>query len=131
MQVVDGLAGLASDVRDEPIAGLGDALPASDVGGHREQATEDGPSASVSSGAEAMCCRGMHQDVGRGVRRDVAEGEDEVVLVQERRPGPRRRRSGRTGSRSTRGRSPSSQSVGFVLIRNPMIPTSPAIRYET
>ena len=74
------------------------------------------------------------QDVGRRPRRDVAEGDDQVVLVDARRPGSRRRRCGRTGSPHG-GRASASRrrhhSTGFELIRNPIVPTRPAIRYDT
>ena len=62
--------------------------------------------------------------------RDVAERDDQVVLVDAGRrdlagddPAEQAVGHGRSSSRH--------HSTGFELIRKPIVPTSPAIRYET
>ena len=60
--------------------------------------------------------------------RDVADGDDQLILVEQ-------------GRRQLPCRDPAEQAVrvairrhqitGFVLIRKPIVPTSAAIRYET
>ena len=70
-----------------------------------------------------------HEDVRRGARRDVPECDDLVVVVD-------------AIGRDLPGDDPAEQAVrhglspfahhrtGFELIRNPMVPTRPAMRYE-
>ena len=85
-----------------------------------------------------MWRRGIEQDVGRRARRDVAERDDQVVVVE---PVGRDRPGGdlaeqAVGDPPSRPSDPPAssarhQSTGFELIRNPIVPTSPAIRYDT
>ena len=82
VQVIDRLTAPPPDVGDEPIAGVGDALGPGDVGGDGEQPTESSAaSASVRSSAEAMCRRGMRRMWVGARGRDVADRDDQVVLV--------------------------------------------------
>ena len=128
--MVDGLAAPAADVGDEPVARRRRSPPSrASSAATANSRPSSGPSASVRSAADAMCRRGMQQDVGRGARGDVAEGDDEVVLVDARRrdlagDDPAEQAVGHGGSFGH-------QSTGFELIRNPIVPTSPAIRYDT
>ena len=125
------------DVRDDAVAALGDALGSRDVGGQsRRCRPSSAASPSVSSAADAMCSRGSSEDVRRGARRDVAERDRPRRPRRRGSTGSRRRRSGRRGSRDrARGRCDPgirrlTRASGFVLIRKPMVPTSPAMTYE-
>ena len=131
--MVDRLAAPAPDVRDEPVAAS--AMPSARA---RSAATANsrpsiGPSASVSSAAEAMCGAGMSRMwVGaRGAMSRIATtrssswsrsaGISPATIRQNRQS---------VGDRSRRGAS-RHHSTGLELIRNPIVPTRPAIRYDT
>ena len=132
VEVVDRLAAPRADVRDDPVAALGDALGSGDLGGHREEPAEQRRRRPRSARRRsAMCSRGMTR-TWVGARGAMSRNARRVVLGDRASTGSRRRRSGRRGSRiaTVRSRHRRHQSTGFVLIRKPMVPTSPAITYE-
>ena len=135
VEVVDRLAAPSPDVRDEPVAALGDPLRAREVGRDREQPAEQRAVrlGQVRRGRDVAARD--EQDMGRRARRDVADGDDQVVLVEPVdgiSPATIRQK------RQSSGIDPSAMScgigrhhsTGLELIRNPMVPTSPAIRYD-
>ena len=125
MQVIDRLAAPAPDVRDEPIAVIGDPFRRASSAATAKSRPSSGPSASVSSAAEPDVPAGHEQDVGRGARSDVPDRDDQLVVVD-------------SGGGNLARHDPAEeavggahQSTGFELMRNPIVPTRPAIRYDT
>ena len=135
VEVVDGLAAPATDVRDEPVAAVGDALRCGRD--RRRPRTADRAAARPprsAPAADADVPPRDEQDVGRRARRDVAERDDQVVRRGARSAGIspatiRQNRQSTGGARHVVVRR--HHSTGFELIRNPIVPTSPAIRYDT
>ena len=106
---------------------------AREIGGDGEQAAEERAIRLGQLRRRRDVAPRDQQDVRRSARRDVAERDDQVVLVHE----VGRDRTGSDPAEeaaSTGGRPPrcgAHHSTGFELIRNPIVPTSPAIRYDT
>ena len=126
----------APDVGNQPIAVFGDAARPSEIGRDREEAPEHLSIALHEVGSRADVAPGHEQDVGRRPRRDVADGDDEVVVVDAiGRDLAGHDAAEQDSRRLRRSSSPSRvaghQSTGFELMRKPIVPTSPAIRYDT
>ena len=134
VEVVDRLAAPRPDVRDDPVAALGDALVPGDLGGQREQPAEERRVGIGQLGGRARCARAGGAARGSAPGARCPGSRDGVVLRDASSTGSRPRRSCRRGSpgRAT-GRTPpppGHQRTGFELMRKPMVPTSPAITYE-
>ena len=133
MEVVDGLATPATDVRDEPEATVGDAFSAREIGGDPEQATKERPVRLGQLQRRPDVAPRDEQDVGRSAGRDIPERDDQVVRVEE----VGRHRTVSDAAEQAADRRPRHivvrrhHSTGFELIRNPIVPTNPAIRYDT
>ena len=119
-----------ADVRHEPVAGIGHALGSRQVRRDREQPPEQRPVRLAQVGRRGDVRPRDQQDVGRRLGLDVADRDDQVVVVD-----PRGRQlavddaaeQARLAIGHGRLRH---HNTGLVLIRNPIVPTSPAIRYE-
>jgi len=81
VEMVDGLATPAADVRDESIAVVGDSLAPCQLCGGCEQSPQERSLLLGQVGRRRDVAAGNDEDVGRGARRDVTEGDDEIVLV--------------------------------------------------
>ena len=82
VQVIDRLAAPAPDVRDEPIAVVGDPLRSGEVRRDPEHPTQQRRIGVGQLQRRPDVPPRDQQDVGRGARGDVADREDLVVLVQ-------------------------------------------------
>ena len=133
VKVVDRLATPATDIRDQPEATIGDAFAAGEIGGDAEQATEERAVRLGQLQRRPDVATGDEQDVGRSTGRDVPERDDQVIRVEE----VGRHRTVRDAAEQTADRRARHvvvgchHSTGFELIRNPIVPTSPAMRYDT
>ena len=88
VQVVDRLAAPPPDVRDQPVARRRRCpAVARESGGDREEPAEQRAVRLGQLGRRRDVAARDEQDVGRRARRDVAEGDDEVVLVERGRTG--------------------------------------------
>ena len=133
VKVVDGLATPATDVRDQPEATIGDAFAAGEIRCDGEQATEERAVRLGQFQSRPDVAPGNEQDVGRSAGRDVPERDDQLIRVEE--VGLHRTVS--DAAEQAPDRRPRHvvvrrhHSTGFELIRNPIVPTSPAMRYDT
>jgi hypothetical protein len=133
MEVVDGLPAVTPHVGDDPIAAFGDPLCAGELRNILEDSGEEIAVARSQIVGGGDVSPRQQKDVCRRLRVDVTDGDDQVVLVDPRRgqlarddaaeeaPGLRLRLRLRVGYHS----------FGFALIRNPIVPTRPAIAYDT
>ena len=134
MQVIHGLAAPAPDVGDEPIAAVRDPLRARDLGGDGEEAAEERTIRLGQLGRGCEMSSRDQQDVRRRPWRDVAKGDDEVVVVDaigRDRAGSDATEQAALHERAVCRRRVAHHSTGLELIRKPIVPTSPAMRYDT
>ena len=122
MEVVDGLAAPATDVRDQPVAAIGDSLRARQLGGHREESPQQWTIGLDQVRRRPDMPARQEEDVGRGARCDIPDRDDEFVIMK-----PCRGDLGRHDP-AEQAIGGVHQSTGFELIRKPMVPTRPAIR---
>ncbi len=133
MEVIDGLTTPATDVRDQPEATIGDAFAAGQICGDPEQATEEWAVRLGQLQRRSDVAPGDEQDMGRSAGRDVPERDDQLIRMEE----VGRHRTLSDTAKQAADRRPRHvvvrrhHSTGFELIRNPIVPTSPAIRYDT
>ena len=128
VQVVDALAAPPADVRNEPIAGVGDALGAGEVRRHGEHPPQQGAVALDEIGGRRDVATREEQDVCRRPGSDVADRDHQVVVVE---PIGRDLAGHDSAEQAVcRLRHGLYHSAGFELIRNPIVPTRPAIRYD-
>src|SRR5690606_18737580 len=83
MEMVDGLSALVPRVHDDPVASVGDALLARDLGGADEELTEQERLLRAGVRERANVLDGDHQDVQGRLRIDVAERDDALVPVDD------------------------------------------------
>src|SRR5690606_11411728 len=83
MEMVDGLSALVPRVHDDPVASIGDALLARDLGGADEELTEQERLLRAGVRERANVLDGDHQDVQGRLRIDVAERDDALVPVDD------------------------------------------------
>ena len=125
--MVDRLAAPAPDVRDEPIAGLGDALRPREVGGDREQPAEQRPVGLGQLGARTRCGGAGMSRMWVGARgamsRIATTRSSSWTPVGGISPATIRQNRQSVGDRCPPS-APPLTTDGFVLIRNPMVPTS-------
>jgi hypothetical protein len=133
VEVVYGLTTPATDVRDQPKATICDAFAAGQIRSDLEQATEERAVRLGQLQRRPDVAPGHEQDVGRSAGRDVPKRDDQVVRVKEV---GRHRTLGDTAEQAADRRprhivAVRHHSIGFELIRKPIVPTRPAIRYDT
>ena len=122
--MIDRLTAPRAHVRHEAVAGIGDALRPGEVGCDREHPPHQrGIGVGQVQGGRDVLLR-QDEDVRRRRRRDIADREDVIVLVDLR---------GRQVSRDDAAEEAVGRhhKLGLVLMRKPITPTSPAIRYDT
>lgn len=125
MQMVDGLAAPAPHIRDQPVSVIGDPLGARQLGGNREEPAKHRPIRLHQVRRRPYVSPRQEQDVGWGARLDVPNRDDEVVIVESGRGDGARRDPAEQAICGAH------QSTGLELIRKPIVPTRPAITYDT
>ena len=128
MEMVNRLTAVSADVRDDPVAVFGDVL------GPRQlcRDLEDSAEQLAVGGGELVRRPDVgawhEQDVRGCLRIDVANRDDQVVLVDR----GRRKLAGDDAAEEAVGPGfRAHHSCGFVVIRNPIVPTSAVMAYET
>jgi len=81
VQVEDGLAAVAALVEDEPIPIFGQAFVGGNLLGGGKEGGQSGRVLGSEVGHAAQMLVGNDEDVGGGLRVDVAKGGDQVILV--------------------------------------------------
>lgn len=124
MQVVHALPTPSPDIRDQPVTGVRDAFGTGQVGGDGEDPPEQWTVRFAEIGRGGDVATGQDQEVRRGAGCDVADRDRQVVVMEPRRW-------------DLAGNDPAEEAVGFAhhnagfeLIRNPIVPTRAAIRYD-
>lgn len=129
MQVIDALSRRRPGVRDQPKTALGYSLGPCHARGHFEEAAQQLGVVGMQLGGRPYVLARYQQDVRRRLGRHVAETDDELVLLDDVR---RYLAPGYAAEQAVSGRhdadgSPAAQSCGLVDMRNPMMPTAPAM----
>ena len=124
-----------ADVGHDAVAAVGEAFGARDRRGHREDVADEVRVRVGQLRGRWDVVAGHDQDVRRRAGRDVADREDRVVTVDLRRGDLAGNDPAEEAARVAARRPGASgfgahQRAGFVLIRKPMVPTSPAMTYE-
>lgn len=132
MKVVHGLPAPATDVGDEPVTTLRDPLLPRHLGGDGEHPAQELAMCLGEVGRRRDVVARDDEDMGRGPWGDVAERDDRVVGVDlGRRDGAGGDRAEEAIARRARRPLRGHQSAGFVLMSQPIVPTRPAMAYDT